>query len=156
MKIKFELTAALLLAALIAPDAFSQVTNFIAPQQTWRSIGSQIYDIKSFPSVRVPPNLSYHAIGYNGVPKQPVKLEGFLQGNPPESMTFDNFPFDPKDFSLIHGINGLQPNRALFCRALKTSDVTNWNVLSQPVSIDVVYDCGLPVTNPVPVINPPR
>lgn len=149
---KFRLTEAVFLAMLAVTGVFSQgVTNFIAPHPNWRIIGGQVYDINSLPSVRVPLDLSYHAIGYNGVPKQPIKLEGFLQGNPPESLTFENFAFDPKDFSAIHGINGLQPNRALFCRALKTSAVTNWNVMGQPVSIDIVYDCGLPVTNAIPV-----
>lgn len=142
-------------SALIAPRAFSQaVTNFISPRPTWRNIDGQIYDLKSIPSVRVPAELSYHAIGYNGVPKQLIKLEGFEQGNPPKSVTFVNFPFDPKDFSMIHGIDGLQPNRALWCHALKTSDVTNWNVLGQPVSVDVVYDCGQPVTNAIPIVHP--
>jgi hypothetical protein len=143
---------------LIAPGAFSQVaTNFISPKPTWRNIGGQIYDIKSLPSVRVPLDLSYHAVGYNGVPNQLITLEGFIQENPPKSVTFENFSFDPKDFSLIHGINGLQPVRQLYCRALKTTDITNWNVLSQPISIDIVYDCGQAVTNPIAIpANPPQ
>lgn len=154
MKTKSRLAAVLLLATLIAPVALSQgVTKLVAPQPTWRNMGGQIVDIRSLPLVRVPPGLSYQAIGYNGVPNQLITLAGFEQSNPPVSVTFENFPFNPADFLPVYGLNGLEPNRALYCRALQTSNVTNWNVLGQATYIDIVYDCGQPVTNAV-LVNP--
>lgn len=154
MKTESRLAVVLLLAVLITPVAFSQgVTKLVAPQPTWRNMGGQIFDIRSLPIVRVPPDFSYHAIGYNGGPTQLITLEGFQQANPPISVTFENFPFNPGDFLPVYGMNGLVPSRALYCRALQTSNVTNWNVLGQVGSIDIVYDCGQPVTNAV-LVNP--
>jgi hypothetical protein len=130
-------------AALIASTVHSQEVI---------SINGQIFNLLSLPSVKVPPELSYTTIGYNGVPRQPILLQGFLQGNPATNVTFKNFPFDPRDFSPVYGANGLQPSRALYCHALKISEVTNWNVLGQPTSVDTVYDCGSSVTNAVLVM----
>jgi hypothetical protein len=146
MKIKFQIKMVILAAALTASTARSQdvITNFNSQTPNWRIINGQTYDLLSFPSIQVPPELSYVTYGYNGVPKQPIILQGFLQGNPAKSVTFRNFPFDPKDFSPVHGVTGLQPNHSLYCRALKTSEVTNWNVLGQQISVDTVYDCGAP------------
>jgi hypothetical protein len=142
------------LTVLIAPVALSQgVTKLVAPQPTWRIVGGQILDLRSLPFVRVPAELSYHALGYNGVPNQLITLEGFQQANPPISVTFENFPFNPGDFLPVYGMNGLVPSRALYCHALQTSNVTNRNVLGQVSSIDIVYDCGQPVTGRV-LINP--
>lgn len=146
MKVKFQIKMVILAAALVAPTAHSQevITNFNSPKPTWRSINGQIYDLLSLPLVEVPPEFSYVTYGYNGVPKQPIILQGFLQGNPAKSVTFRNFPFDPNDFLPVHGVTGLLLSRSLHCRALKTSEVTNLNVLGQPTSIDTVYDCGAP------------
>lgn len=147
MKIKSRIKIVILAtAALAVSTALSQevMTNFNSAMPAWRTIDGQTYDLLSLPSIKVPTDLSYLTIGYNGVPNQPVTLQGFVQGNPSKSVTFLNFPFDPKDFSPVHGLNGLQPNRSLYCRALKTSEVTNWNVLGQATSVDTVYDCGHP------------
>lgn len=154
MKVKSWIKMVVLAAALTAPTARSQVivTNFSSPTPTWRTINGQIYDFLSLPSIKLPSDLSYVTYGYNGVPKQPVMLQGFAQGNPSISVTFLNFPFDPKDFSPVHGVTGLQPSHSIYCRALKTSDVTNVNVLGQPTSVDTVYDCGASVTNSIIVI----
>lgn len=145
MKTKLRIIMVILTAVITASIARSQeaMTNFNSPTPAWRAINGQLFDLLSLPTVKVPPDLSYVTYGYNGVPRQPILLQGFLQGNPPISVTFKNFPFDPKDFSPVHGITGLQPNRTLYCRALKTSQVTNWNVLGQPTSVDTVYDCGV-------------
>ena len=146
--------AVVLFAMMITRVALSQgVTKLVAPQATWRNMGGQIFDVRSLPLVRVPAEFSYQAIGYSGVPNQLITLQGFVQSNPPVSVTFENFPFNPADFFPAYGLNGLVPNRALYCRALQTSDVTNWNVLGQAGSIDIVYDCGQPVTNAV-LVNP--
>jgi hypothetical protein len=154
MKVKSWIKMVILAAALTALTARSQViiTNFSSPTPTWRTIDGQIYDLLSLPTIKVPTELSYVTFGYNGVPKQPIVLQGFLQGNPSTSVTFLNFPFDPKDFSPVHGMTGLQLGGSLYCRALKTSEVTNWNVLGQPTSVDTVYDCGASVTNSIIVI----
>lgn len=138
MKVKARIKMIILAAALTASTAHSQ--QVITP--TSRIINGRIYDSLSFPSIQVPLEFSYLTFGYNGVPKQPIILQGFLQGNPGRSVTFLNFPFDPKDFTPVHGPNGLQLSRSLYCRALKTSEVTNLNVLGQPTSVDTVYDCG--------------
>lgn len=154
MKTKSQLAVVLLVAVMIAPVALSQgVTKLVAPQPTWRNMGGQIVDIRSLPIVSVPSEFSYQAIGYNGVTNQLITLAGFLQSNPPVSVTFENFPFNPADFLPVYGMNGLEPSRALYCRALQTSNVTNWNVLGQATYIEIVYDCGQPVTNPV-LVNP--
>lgn len=146
MNVKFQITMAILATALTASTAHSQevMTNFDSSMPAWRVINGQTYNLLSLPSVKVPPDLSYTTFGYNGVPNQPIVLQGFLQGNPSKSVTFLNFPFNPNDFSPVHGINGLQPSHSIYCRALKTSDSTNWNVLGQPTSVDTVYDCGQP------------
>ena len=140
MKVKARIKMITLAAVLTASTAHSQ--QVITP--TSRTINGQIYDSLSLPSIEVPPDLSYVTFGYNGVPKQPITLQGFVQGNPSKSVTFLNFPYDPKDFSPVHGDTGLQPARSLYCRALKTSESTNLNVLGQQISIDTVYDCGAP------------
>ena len=146
MKIKFQIKMVILAAVLAASTALSQevMTNFNSSLPAWRIINGQTYNFLSLPSIKVPPDLSYTTIGYNGVPNQPITLAGFVQGNPSKSVTFLNFPFNPNDFSPVHGANGLQLSSSLYCRALKTSEVTNWNVLGQPTSIDTVYDCGQP------------
>jgi hypothetical protein len=154
MKIKSPIKIVILAAALIAPGSRSQViTSFVPPMPAWRSINGQVFNLISLPTVKIPPDLSYQVIGYNGVPGQRVRLQGSAQAMPAQSMppaisvTFENFAFDPKDFSPVYGANGLQPAHALYCRALKTDDVTNLNVLGQAVSVDIVYDCGTSVTN---------
>lgn len=137
MKVKSRIKMIVFAAALIASTAGSQEATPV-----WTTINGQIYNVLSLPSIKVPADLSYVTFGYNGVPGQPIILQGFVQGNPPKSVTFRNFPYDPKDFSPVHGITGLQPSHSLYCRALKTSEVTNWNVLGQQISVDTVYDCG--------------
>ncbi len=146
MNVRLQIRIMILAVALTASTARSQevMTNFDSQTPTWTTINGQIYDALSLPLIRVPPDLSYVTIGYNGVPKQPVILQGFVQGNPSKSVTFLNFPFDPNDFSPVHGMTGLQLSHSLSCRALKTSEATNFNVLGQPISVDTVYDCGHP------------
>ena len=163
MKMKSPIKILILAAILIAPSSRSQqaVTSFVSPIPTWRTINGQVVDLLSLPSVKVPPDLSYQIIGYNGVPGQRVRLEGSAQSLPARSMppaisvTFENFVFDPKDFSPIYGNNGLQPAHPLYCRALKTSEVTNLNVLGQATSVDIVYDCGTSVTNAILLMPSP-
>ena len=153
MKVKSQFKTVILAAALVALSAHSQIiTNYVSPTPTWRDINGQIYDAISLPSVEVPSEFTYLAIGYSGVPKQPILLQGFVQGNPSQSVTFVNFPYDPGDFSPVHGLTGLQPSHPLYCRALKTVESTNWNVLGQPISVDTVYDCGTSVTKAILVI----
>ena len=140
VKISFQIKIFIRAATLIASTVCSQEVT---------AVNGQIYSLLSLPRVKVPSYLSYVTIGYNGVPKQPILLQGSLQGNPATNVTFKNFPFDPKDFSPVYGANGLQPSHTLYCRALKTSEVTNWNALGQPASVDTVYDCGSSLTNAV-------
>lgn len=154
MKAKSQIKIVILAAALTVSTARSQPVFFnpVPPMPAWRTIDGQIYDLRSLPSIEVSPDLTYITTGYNGVPGQPITLQGSQQAYPLISVTFKNFPFDPNDFSTIHGVNGLVPGRSISCRALKTSEVTNWNVLGQPTSVDTVYDCGASVTNALMVI----
>ncbi len=152
-KTVFGIRTAILLAVLASTmPGFSQVvTNYLSPKPTWRYIENKIYDLKTLPSVKVPQDLTYHIIGYKGVPREPITLAGFGNKRPPLFLTFKNYPYDPKDFSLGQGFYGLRPKRLLYCRAMMTEVLTNWNMVGQAVSVNLTYDCGSPVTNAVPI-----
>jgi hypothetical protein len=154
------LTGMVVLTSILPGGLHAQqlVTNWVAAGPTVKQFGINIYDTAKWPSIEVPQYLTYSIDGkpYDGSPKTPLTIIGRLRtqlNGQWFQITFNNFSYDPKAFAFENGGYAMRPAFPMYVKALMTDCRTNFSAEGKIVDISRTFDCGLPVTNLIPVVR---
>jgi hypothetical protein len=133
------------------------ITNWIQPSEKYCLVGKQIYDKYRSPQfVTVnPPIFATVSVSYQGpvdsVVHPLVLGASWKQGGVSYFVTLRNYPFVRTAWN--YNGNNLYKVGGVSAQAMLVSETPHYNTAGALLSVNQVYECGMPLTEPYPVVQ---
>lgn len=134
------------------------ITNWYDPEPGLRTVNGLIYNptyAQIWQTVIIPIGAAAINPTYNGT-VQPINLTfqwGPVEGREHQTVTINNFPYDPRDFRRDHDnpYSHIITAHAFALRVLPVNIQTNWTPLGRMWIGQRTYDYGVPYTGKIPI-----